>query len=726
MLAATPALAYDEVQPNYDENSGGLIMPHKFTYFPKQKAPPAPKIDPNAPLTLEADAMAYDKDNQIVIAKGNVTVVQGPYILKADQITYYQAKDIVVAEGHVSILQPSGDIYFADIVQLQDDMSRGVAKNFQARMSDNSVFAANEAHKINPAVTKLNDGVYTPCKLCDDLAPFWQIEAHKIRIDQAEEKITYHDASVEFLGQPLLYTPYMSQPTPDSGAKSGFLAPEYFSNSNLGRGARVPYYLRLDDDKDLLLEPWLMFDQASLLEGTYRQVTDHGNYNVQFSATDPNRLDANGNEIPGNEFRGHIFATGTEDIGDHSSLGFDINRTTDDTYLRRYDFGSQALLFSRIYAEAAEQRNYIMAQSIAIQGLQVTDNSRTTPFILPTIDGYYETKPDDNGIRYHISGDAQSLTRDVGANQNRVSSTIGASLPLITDDGQVFTTTLNLRQDIYNLSDVPVAGQPDFSGDILRTIPQAALQWEYPLIKPTAEGDSITISPIVLAVAQPTAGNPLQLDNEDNTLVELSDMNIFSLDRMPGLDTIDSGSRVAYGGRAQYLFAAGESLSMMLGQNYSFADTPFPNSTTPGKNFSDYVGSFGFDAKPVNIAYRFGINPETFINDRSEVSASFTRPWLTMEVDYDALHDNQYLPDSKEITLYGKTPLATEWDIYGSARRDLELDQMIAAAGGLVYHNDCFSLTLQGLRTYTRDRDVAPDTQVTLRVGFKNIGDFGD
>ncbi len=730
MLLAAPAFALDEipaVQPDYDTSSGGIMLPHKNSYFPKQKSVKGvAKMDKNAPLTMEADSMGFDSENHIAIAKGNVTVVQGLYVLKADQIIYYQEKNLVVAEGHVSALQPSGDIYFSDTAQMTDDMSQGIMQQFQARMTDSSVFAANEAHKINAGVTKLSQGTYTPCKLCDNLPPFWQLRANKIRVDEANEKITYHDASVELEGVPVLYTPYMSQPTPDSSAKSGFLTPEYFSNSNLGRGTRTPYYLRLSEDKDVTITPWFMVDQAWLLQGDYRQLTDHGNYSLQFSATDPDALDSNGNKTSGNEFRGHIYAKGVEDLTDDSRIGFDINRATDDTYLRRYGFGSQALLFSRAYAEADEQRNYIIAQAISIQGMLATDNSRTTPQVLPNIDGYYETKPDDNGIRYHVAGDVQALTRDIGASQNRVSSAVGASLPTITGDGEVITTSLNLRQDVYQLDDVPVAGEPDFTGTKARTIPQASLQWQDPLIKSTTAGDAITIEPIMLAVAQPTGENPVEIDNEDNTLVELSDTNIFSTDRMPGLDTVDSGSRVAYGARAQYLFAAGESIDGLLGQNYSFNDTPFPNSTTPGKHISDYIGRIGFDAQPVNIAYRFGLSPDSLAANRNEVSFTFNRPWLNLQADYRALNHNQYLNDSKEATLYAKTPLGEEWDIYGSGRRDLVLDQMIAAAMGIVYHNDCFAVTLQGLRNYTRDRDIEPDTQFTLRVAFKNIGEFGD
>ncbi len=56
------------------------------------------------PVLMEALEMGYDQKNAIVIARGNVEVVQGDYLLLADKIIYYQNRNIVRAEGNVSVL----------------------------------------------------------------------------------------------------------------------------------------------------------------------------------------------------------------------------------------------------------------------------------------------------------------------------------------------------------------------------------------------------------------------------------------------------------------------------------------------------------------------------------------------------------------------------------------------------------------------------------------------
>jgi LPS-assembly protein len=677
------------------------------------------------PVVVSADEMGYDQKNQIMIARGAVEILQGNYILRADQVTYFQKRDLVLAEGNVSLLQPTGDVMFADRAELRDALKRGVVDMFKARLSDNSVLVAREGIKVSPAVTKLVDAKYTPCHICEDASPFWQLDAGTVRMDELNEKIVYRNTTLDMVGVPVLYTPYLSTPTPDAQAHSGFFPPEYGSNNNLGTVVRVPYYWRIGDDKDMVITPSYSSEEGPLVIEDYHQLTDHGEYRIQGSATDPEKLDSNGNKIGGNQFRGHIFANGTESLTDISRVGFDIERASDDTYLRRYGFGDQPALFSRIFGESVEGRNYGLIQGLAIQGLRATDDPRTTPLVLPMFQGYYETTPDEHGIRYHVSADAQSLTRDIGIDQQRVSMTVGASRPYITDGGHVFTATVNLRQDAYGTQNLPVNGGAQLENtDTYRTIPQAALEWQYPLISQVGN-DAVTIEPIVLAVAQPTGANPATISNEDSTLLELTDTNLFSIDRMPGLDLVDSGPRVAYGARGQYLFTDGTSIDALLGQNYNATDTPFPNSTTPDEKFSDYIGRTALTIAPITFAYRFALDKNDLNPNRNEVSVTFSKPWLTVVTAYRSVTNNEFLGSSKEGELDVALPITDNWSIYGGARRNLDLDEMESASSGIVFKNECFNITLDGERTYSRDRDVAPMTAVYVRVALKNLGAFG-
>jgi len=709
----------------FGENKPGMFLPP--APLAAQQMPPAeqrpPEKDP--PVVLGADEVGYDQENGIVVARGNVEVEQGNYVVVADQLTYYQKHDTVVAEGNVSMLQPTGDVVFSDRAILNNALKTGVIDAFKARLADNSVLVASKAVRSSPASTTLKNAEYTPCNLCTGKSPFWQLNAEEVKVDQLEESVVYNNATLDIHGVPILYTPYISHPTPDAQAKSGFLPPQYANNNNLGTYIKVPYYWRIDHNQELTVTPWYSTSEGLLAEGNYRALTDGGEYSIQGSATYPERIDSAGNAVGGNEFRGHIFAQGHESTGELSRVGFDINRASDDTFLRRYGISDQRVLFSRLYAETAQGRNFGLAQAISMQGLRALDNSRTTPLVLPAFQGYYETAPDENNIRYHISGDAQMLTRELGTDQSRLSTTFGASLPYVTSGGHILTSTLNMRQDIYHSENVLINGGPATVDDnSVRLLPQAAFEWRYPLVNQAGD-DTVTIEPIALAVLQSNGSNPLEISNEDSSLLELTDTNLFSIDRMPGLDAVDSGTRVAYGARAQYLFSRGTAIDALLGQNYNASEIPFPNSTRPGEDFSDFIGRLALNISPVTFAYRFAADKDSFSLNRNEFSFLFAKPWLAFSTSYRSLNNNTFLTTSEEGEANITLPLNENWSVYGGGRRNFTLDSWVTASSGIVFKNECFNIGFETVRLFTRDRDVEPTTQFLLRVAFKNLGEFG-
>ncbi len=678
------------------------------------------------PVVLEAADVGYDQKESIVIARGNVEIMQGDYLLRADRVVYYQNMNLVTAEGNVSMLQPSGDVAFAEKVELKDDLKTGVIKNFSIRMADNSVFAAREAKRLNPYQIRLTKAAYTPCNLCEGEAPFWQIQSKKIFVDNATEKVTHQNARLEMSGVPVFFSPYLSHPTPDAGAKSGFLVPEYQTGANLGTVVKVPYYWRMAPDKEAIITPWYTSEETPLLQANYDQLNDGGRFTAEISGTNPPRLGPDGVPTTGNQFRGHIYTKADQEFSPHWRGGFDIARASDDTYLRRYGFGDQNALFSSVFVEGAKRHNYGLVNGLAIQGLRQGDDSKTTPLVLPTIEGYYETDPYASGLKLHSFLNTQSITRDTGVDQQRLSLTLGGDLPYVSESGHVLKLTGNLRNDIYQVNNEPINNNTElFDGTVTRVIPQGALEWRYPLIRQISDA-SLVVEPLVLGVAQPYSGNDDKISNEDNNLLELTDTNLFSLNRMTGLDTIDTGPRLAYGLRSQYLDTDDKSIELLLGQNYSFdTDTPFPNSTTAGERFSDYIGRAAFDYRQLGLYYLFGLDPSSLQLHRSEAGMDFSYQWLSLSAAYLSIDQNQYLAKSQEA--YGSTNIRLYggWSVYGGARQNVLTSQLLATNGGALYQNECFDIRFEILRNNTRDRDIEPATTYAFRVAFKNLGAFG-
>lgn len=672
---------------------------------------------------MEADKMAYDNNNAIVVAQGNVEVMRGERILLADRIYYYQDQDVVRAKGNVSLLQPDGSVLFADNVQLENEFKTGVVRQFRARLEDNAAFAAAEARRVSETEIRLSKAVYSPCKVCEDSEnPLWQIKAENVTIDDVEQTVNYENARFEVWGVPIAYTPYFSHPTPNADRKSGLLRPEYGQSTNLGVSVKAPYYFNIAPDKDATLTPWITSKEGPVLEGEYRQRTDHGFFQFNGSATFPDKRDnVTGDVIAGNEFRGHIFANGQDRLSEHWKWGFDINRASDDTYLRRYRFGYFDTLTSRAYTERIEDRNYALVEGVTFQGLEGNDDPDREPVVLPSAQLHLESDKLAFGGRASLDASAMVLNRDEGADSRRFSSEANYAIPYVTDGGHILEAGAGVRVDAYNSSNVAVSPTEEFSGNESRVIPHASLSWRYPLLTRVNQ-TSITVEPMAKVIATTRGNNSENISNEDSLTPEFSDLNLFDRNRYAGLDRLEEGARAVIGVNAQTSLPNGDVVSGMIGQNIQLdGNNTFPLSNDTGRDYSDVVGRLGYDGKALNVDYRYRFDTDDAELRRSEVRGRYNLGRGIVTLDHLRTNDDAVLDDRNELTGSASLNITKDFSISAFGRRDLLRNDMIIAGGGAVINYDCVTFYPSITREFTRDRDFEPDTSITLKIGLKGL-----
>ncbi len=611
-----------------------------------------PQLDASTPVYMDADKLGYDQEKAIVIALGNVRVVQGDSTLYAERITYYQNQNIVRAKGNIRVEDRArGETYYADEVQLKDDLMQGVIANFRVRLADNSQFAAREAERISETQTKLTKAVYSPCKVCEGKSRFWEMKSGQVKTDHDEQKVEYDDVPLEMMGLPVLYTPYFSHPTPNADAKSGFLLPTYSRNSNLGLTVQTPYYFALSPDREATVTPFMTSDEGLVMMGEYRQLFDDGYFQAEASITYPKERDDFGVQLDDREVRGHLYTEGQTALNPNWSAGFELKRTTDDTYLRRYGFGSPRSLTSKLFTQGRYGRSYALLEGLSFQGLDADDDPKTEPFVLPLAEGYYESDAGlwgVAGLRQFAGVNTQIIFREEETQSRRLSFSNGLKLPIATTGGHLLDVTLQNRLDFYAVENLEVSGREQ-DGEEVRVIPTAAVKWRYPLIR-ARENSSITIEPTVLAVARPSGGNRGEIPNEDNVIVEFSEANLFEINPFPGLDTVDEGSRIAYGVSGHWWMGSKRNLYFTAGQSVSFdSETPFPYNDDPGEHLSDYVGRVAFDYDPFELSYRFRLDQEDATFNNQSVGLRLAYHPLVFDIDYITFENDAFLDDSEEL-----------------------------------------------------------------------------
>jgi len=202
----------------------------------------APEDNLNGQVLLQADEVDYDMDNSVVSARGHVEIDDAGKILLAERVDYDQKKDTVTASGHVSVLDEKGNVAFADHVTLSDKMREGALSTFSALIGKTGRVAAASARRIGGRYTIANHVAYTPCKICSQpghRTPLWRVRARRVVYDEQKHEFYFHNASIEFFGVPLLYSPYLSEPDPSVKYASGILTPTLGNSTSVGYDASV-------------------------------------------------------------------------------------------------------------------------------------------------------------------------------------------------------------------------------------------------------------------------------------------------------------------------------------------------------------------------------------------------------------------------------------------------------------------------------------------------------
>lgn len=691
------------------------------------------ELNTDTPALISADQVTFDEDLNIVTASGNVEISQGDRIVKADAVSYNVNTNVVTATGNVALLEPTGDVMFAEYIELSKDLSEGFIRDIRVLLSDRSRLAAVSGQRSGGNRTVLNRAIFSPCNLCKDdptKAPLWQLKANKVVHDQAEKEIRYYDARMEIFGIPVAYTPYLSHPDPTVKKKSGFLAPTFRNSDTLGFSAQVPYFWNIAPNQDLTFAPIITTEQGAVAAGEYRHLFTNGSLDISGSATIADREDRN-NEIDENRFRGHIDAEGRFDIDETWRWGFDAIRSSDDTYQRVYDFGSERTLTSRAFVEGFRGRNYAAVNSFAFQGLRESDKNDESPIILPLADYNFTSEPMFADSVVRLDANLLALTRTEGRDSRRASVVGGWDLPFISPLGDSYKFTTQVQADGYWVDGVdPNSDEinPDgstFDGFTGRVFPQLAAEWRYPWVQ-NNESFSQVIEPIVQVIAAPNGSNPGEIPNEDSRDFEFDDTNLFSLNRFAGLDRVDSGSRVNYGFKWN-LFQGDGSSEAFIGQSYALKENDdFSENSGLSDHFSDFVGRVRISPiDEIDLLYRFRVDDEDFEARRNEVDLTVGPPLLNLSINYLFLSDTNEVDefdDREELTVRVGTQFSEYWSAFASHRRDLEEKSSLETRFGLTYQDECFLIEGIAERTFFTDRDLEPEDTFAVRFVFKHLG----
>lgn len=683
----------------------------------------AAQTDP-APLlaTLVADSVRVEADRTLV-AEGNVEVFYDGARLTAARVVYDQSGDVVRIDGPIRLIDSSGSVLIADSAELDADLTDGILRSARLVLEQQLQLAAAEISRDGGRYTRLRRVIASSCEVCaDNPTPLWEIRASGVVHDQIERQLYFENAQVRIAGLPVFYSPRLRLPDPTLDRARGFLIPDIASSNQLGFGFKLPYFVPIGDSADLTLTPYIA-PGTRTLEGRFRQAFASGELSFDGAFTfDDDILDG--------ETRAYLFGTGAFDLPGDYTLSFQLQRVTDPSYLLDYDYSDLDRLTSSVFLRRINADELASVGLLSYESLREADilNEAALPRYVAVARKTQRVPVGSLGGDAWLTLDGRVIYRTsdedgTGLDDARVGAAGDWRRDWIGPAGLVLGARAGLALDAYSISD-----DDDFPDSLTRATPAVAIGLRWPLERVEDGGARQLLEPVLqLAWSKSYGGTP---PNEDSTVIEFDEGNLFALSRYPGVDVYEEGLRANLGVTWTRSVPGGLAIGLTAGRVLRFSETDqFPQGTGLNDTRSDWLA-----ALRLRMGDGLWLSSRSLLDDdldftRSETRLALVEDWGTLSTSY--LWDVE-VPEEDANQAISEWSLAASYEISRNWvgrvdwRYDFVNDEAARAGLGLLYRNECIGVDLSVSRRFTSTTTTTPKTSFDLRLTLNGFGTGND
>ena len=697
-------------------------------------------------VSFAADGANYNDADQTVSVFGNVVMRRGDQSIRADQLVWNRRTGEIVAQGNIRFVDADGNQLFTDRLELTDEFKAGAMSNMLYVLREGGRLAAQSGTRGEDGKVVLQNAAYSACAVEDSDGcphqPSWRITAKRVVYDPDKKQVRFFGSHIELFGMRLLPLPTIVIAT-DGRPVSGLLIPDIQLSASNGVQLSETYYQRLGSGADLAVTGYIFTKALPMVSAQYRQLTSTGAFQVTGYATRSSRIPIGSITADSQkDFRGYIYTNGKFQFTPYWGLTFSVRAASDRTFLRRYDISRDDRLRSNATLERIDPNSYFSLAGWATQTLRVGDKQGQVPFAIPEID--YRRRLTDPllGGRVQLQINSLAVTRTSGQDTQRAFASAQWDMRRITSFGQEVTLTALARGDVYHSDEnaltptVIYRGNPGWQ---TRGVATLALDIKWPLVGNFLGGTQV-LTPRFQIVASPTLRN-LEVPNEDARAIDLEDSNLFALNRFPGYDRIEDGTRFTFGLDWQFE-RPGLRINSTIGQSYRLTNRPtlLPDGTGLSSRTSDIVGRTEVRFRDlVKFTHRFRLDKDNFAVRRNEFDAAVGTQRTYLEVGYLRLNRDisggiEDLKDREELRLAGRFGFARFWSVFGSGVFDLtgrnddptltNVDgfQPIRTRLGVAYQDDCLEFDLTWRRDYVATGDARRGNTFQIHIAVRNLG----
>ena len=660
-------------------------------------------------IFLVNNAISNENDNEIIInadeilildngnkikASGDIKIKTSEFDSISDNSTYNKELNQIKSSGNIIIKDNLNNYYYFDYLTTDKNFETALGSNVKVRTSDNARIVGKSFSRQKSNFNQINNASYTPCLSENYLiknCPGWKLDAKKVIHDTEKKTIYYENTVLSILNIPILYTPFFSHPDPSVKKKSGILMPIITSDNTLGTTLSVPLFYNIANNYDVTITPTIQTKADDYYSLNYRHLTENHMFNLESS-------------ISSNESntgtKNHIFIDGNVK-NPYGKFEYKIQTSNNDTYLRKNQINDLTILRSGLSFTKEMQNSYLDFKSHSYKHLNNIPNQKWE-YIYPSIN-YNVYNYNDPFLNKNWEVKNAFLNyRDIDKNyKQEISSEIISNNTIVLKNvGLRFENVLQNRVIYYNDT------ENDFNQ--VRVFPQLSSKISFPLIKNDSKKSQI-LEPVLMPIIAPYNN----YRNDQN----VSNSNIFSLNRETSLSQWESGPRLNYG--LNWLVSYDDlAINTNVGQSLKLNK----ESNESKEEKSDYFITNIIDFKSFGyIKTDLTIDSENIYLKDNNINTSINIGNIKFGFDYD-YESNNRIKTSEQISIGTKVNLRKDINLIASIRKDLMKEKSIGNALGLHYENDCLAINFDYFKDFTAVGDIKDSHGFSFTITLKPFG----
>ena len=671
-----------------------------------------PKSGEETPAFISAQRLEGQTENQIV-ASGEVELRKLGQAVFADRVVYQQNSKELVADGAVRIKQ-NGIQMQGPHVKLNLDTNIGdITKPVFQLAANNSRGSADILHMEGRQKYTVQNVAYTICPIGNN---DWMLKASQLEIDNDRQVGVARNARVEFLGVPILYTPWMNFSLSDK-RQSGFLGPVFGSTARSGAEVTLPYYWNIAPNRDATIAPRAMVKRGLMLNNEFRYLGT--------SYAGEAHLDILPNDALTNTTRLRSSLKHVQNLGNGFSASTNLNHVSDDTYFRDLSNTVSSTAITNLVREgvlsygggwwnaAARMQTY---QTLQDPAAPVTEPYRRLPQI--TLGALRPLA----GANMAFTGEFVNFSHPTAVNGRRLVMYPSVSYPLIATPSFYVTPKFGVHYTNYLLGANNLGALPDAT----RTLPITSLDSGVVLERDWNVGKRNyvqTLEPRAYFLYIPYRNQDL-LPNFDTAQADFNFAQMFTENRFFGSDRIGDAKHVTLSLTSRLLEASSgaERLRVAVGQRLSY-ETPRVNLVAPEvvtNNRSDILLAILGQVTPkwsLNSAFQY--NPNQAREEKLNVGARYQpESGKVLNLGYRFTRNSL-----RQVDISTQWPLSRHWHAMARWNYSLQDNRILELLAGLEYNESCWAVRVVTQRFATATNELSTGIFVQLELnGLVRIG----